>query len=37
MNPQDSQEEKLLMVFENIKRLTTRTKWNDSIPHGNFL
>ncbi|WP_342438990.1 MarR family winged helix-turn-helix transcriptional regulator [Paenibacillus sp. FSL L8-0436] len=37
MNPQDSQEEKLLMVFENIKRLTTRTKWNDSIPHGEFL
>lgn len=37
MNPQDSQEEKLLMAFENIKRLTTRTKWNDSIPHGEFL
>ncbi|MNC25936.1 Transcriptional repressor MprA [compost metagenome] len=37
MNPQDLQEEKLLMAFENIKRLTTRTKWSDSIPHGEFL
>ena len=37
MNPQDSQEEKLLMVFENIKRLTNRSKWTDSIPQGEFL
>lgn len=37
MNPQDNQEEKLLMAFGNIKRLTTPTKWNASIPHGEFL
>ncbi|CAH1205899.1 hypothetical protein PAECIP111892_02795 [Paenibacillus auburnensis] len=37
MNTQDLQEEKLLIAFENIKRLATRTKWNDSIPHGEFL
>lgn len=37
MDSQDSQEQKLLIAFQNIKRISSRTKSNDPIPHGEFV
>ncbi|QQZ58669.1 hypothetical protein JI735_17985 [Paenibacillus sonchi] len=37
MDTQDSQERKLLIALENIKRLTTRTQLFASIPRAEFL
>lgn len=37
MDNQGIQEKKLIVAFENIKRLTTRPQSTDSVPHGEFL
>ncbi|WP_379136194.1 MarR family winged helix-turn-helix transcriptional regulator [Paenibacillus sp. sgz500958] len=37
MDAQYSQEKKLLIALENIKRLTSRAQNLDSVPHGEFV
>jgi len=37
MNTQESQETRLIVAFENIKRMTTRAQSVDSVPHGEFV
>lgn len=37
MNTEESQETRLIIAFENIKRMITRAQSTNSIPHGEFV